>query len=127
MPHLSGNELALLAILTGAVLALLASRVRADLVALSVLAAMALARIVPLPQILAGFSNPAVVTIAALFVITGALERTGVVERLARSLERLSGGNERRMALVFFAASALLSLGMNNIAVVAVLLPAGCG
>lgn len=127
MPHLSGNELALLAILTGAVLALLASRVRADLVALSVLAAMALARIVPLPQILAGFSNPAVVTIAALFVITGALERTGVVERLARSLERLSRGSERRMALLFFAASALLSLGMNNVAVVAVLLPAAVG
>lgn len=127
MPQLTGNDLALLVILTGAVLALLASRVRADVVALSVLAALALARIVPLPQILAGFSNPAVVTIAALFVITGALERTGVVERVARSLERVSGGSERRMALLFFTAAALLSLGMNNIAVVAVLLPAAVG
>jgi len=57
-------------------------------------------------------------------VITAALERTGVVQWLADRLAHLSGSDERRTIVVFMGAGAFLSLGMNNIAAGAVLLPA---
>src|SRR5919197_916740 len=86
--------------------------------------ALALSGLLPPDQALAGFSRPAVLTIVGLFVITAALERTGVEQWLADRLAHLSGGDERRMIAVFMGAGALLSLGMNNIAAGAVLLPA---
>jgi len=109
----------------GAALALIVSnRLSADLVALLVLLALGLSRIITPDQALAGFSRPAVVTLMGLFVITAGLERTGVVQWMADRLGRLSGHTERRMILVFMLAGSLLSLGLNNVAAGAVLLPA---
>ena len=124
MDALSVSEIELL-IIVGIALALIVSnRLRPDLVALLVLLALGLSGILSPDQALAGFSRPAVLTIVGLFVITAALERTGVVQWLADRLAHLSGSGERRMIAVFMGAGALLSLVMNNIAAGAVLLPA---
>ncbi|HNP69627.1 MAG TPA: SLC13 family permease [Kouleothrix sp.] len=124
MPTLTSNEIALL-VIVGCTLALIVSnRVRPDLVALLVLLSLGLSGIIRPDQALAGFSQPAVITIVGLFAITAALERTGVVQWLAGRLARLGGGGEARMTAVFMLAGALLSLAMNNIAAGAVLLPA---
>ena len=67
-------------IVTFVALALIVSnRLRPDLVALLVLLTLGITQIVTPQQALAGFSNSAVITIIGLFVITAALERTGVV------------------------------------------------
>lgn len=121
---LTPNQAALLIIVGGALAMIVSGRVRPDLVAVLVLLSLGLSGILRPEQALAGFSQPAVVTIVGLFAITAALERTGVVLWLSDRLARLSGGGERRMILVFMLAGALLSLGMNNIAAGAVLLPA---
>ncbi len=112
----SPNELALLLIVGAALGLIISNRLRPDLVALLVLIALALSGLLPPDQALAGFSRPAVLTIVGLFVITAALERTGVVQWLADRLARLSGTHESRMIAVFMGAGALLSLVMNNIA-----------
>jgi len=124
MPGLSLHEWTLLAILAGALLAILSNRVRPDLAALFVLVGLGLGGVLPAAQLLAGFSNSAVVAIGALFVITAALERTGVVAWLGEALRRASRGSERRMLLLFMGGGALLALGMANLAAVAILLPA---
>jgi di/tricarboxylate transporter len=124
MNTLSFPEIELIAIVGVALPLIVSNRLRPDLVALLVLLALGMSGIVPPEQALAGFSRPAVITIVGLFVITAALERTGVVQWLADRLARLSGSDERRMIAVFMGAGALLSLGMNNIAAGAVLLPA---
>src|SRR5262245_2565257 len=124
MGTLSFQEIQLIMIVAVALPLIISNRLRPDLVALLVLLTLSVTGIVPSEQALAGFSRPAVLTIVGLFVITAALERTGVVQGLADRLAHLSGGDERRMIAVFMGAGALLSLGMNNIAAGAVLLPA---
>src|ERR687889_2875810 len=53
----------------------------------------------------AGFGNDIVITIAGLFVLTGGLVKTGVVDVIGRRLHRISGGDEFRLtALVMFTA-----------------------
>jgi di/tricarboxylate transporter len=124
MGTLSFQEIQLILIVAVALPLIVSNKLRPDLVALLVLLTLSLTGIVPSDQALAGFSRPAVLTIVGLFVITAALERTGVVQWLADRLAHLSGGDERRMIAVFMSAGGLLSLGMNNIAAGAVLLPA---
>lgn len=124
MIGLSFREVELLAIVGAALVAISSNRIRPDLVALLVLLALGLGGLLPPDQALAGFSRPSVLTIVALFVITAALERTGVVRWIADRLARIGGGGEARQIVVFMGAGALLSLLMNNIAAGAVLLPA---
>jgi di/tricarboxylate transporter len=124
MPSLSSQEIELLIIVGLALALIMSNRLRPDLVALLVLLALGLSGILPPEQALAGFSRSAVIAIVGLFVITAALERNGVVQWLADHLARLSGASEPRMIAVFTLAGAVLSLGMNNIAAGAVLLPA---
>ncbi|HEX9372596.1 MAG TPA: SLC13 family permease, partial [Roseiflexaceae bacterium] len=124
MDALSVSEIELLIIVGIALPLIVSNRIRPDLIALLVLLTLSLSGILSPDQALAGFSRPAVLTIVGLFVITAALERTGVVQWLADRLAHLSGSGEQRMIVVFMGAGAFLSLGMNNIAAGAVLLPA---
>ena len=127
MPDLAPQELLLLAILAAALAALLSQRVRADLVALLVMVGLGFGELIAPEETVAGFASPVVITIGALFVITAALERTGVVAWIAERLARASRGSERRMVFLFTVSGALLSLAMNNIAAAAILLPAAVG
>ncbi|MCL4839808.1 MAG: SLC13 family permease [Thermoanaerobaculia bacterium] len=127
MPDLAPQELLLLAILAAALVALLSQRVRADLVALLVMVGLGFFELLAPEETVAGFASPVVITIGALFVITAALERTGVVAWVAERLARASRGSERRMVFLFTVSGALLSLAMNNIAAAAILLPAAVG
>ncbi len=124
MLRLSPQEIELLIIVGFALALIISNRLRPDLVALLVLLALGLSGILPPEQALAGFSRSAVIAIVGLFVITATLEHNGVVQWLAEHLARLSGTSEPRMVAVFTLAGAALSLGMNNIAAGAVLLPA---
>ncbi len=124
MPGLSGAEYYVLLVIGTALVLIVSNRFPPDLIALMVLLALGLSGVVSLEQALAGFSSPAVITIMGLFVITGALERNGVILRLSERLARLSGTTEVRLLVVLMSAGALLSLVVNNIAAGAVLLPA---
>ncbi|HZQ05935.1 MAG TPA: SLC13 family permease [Anaerolineae bacterium] len=102
-------------------------KIRADLVALLVLVALAVSRILTPLEALSGFSSSAVITILGVFILTDALERTGVTQTLGLALVRLGGRSEGRMMLALMLGGAFLSLFMNNIAAGAVLMPAAVG
>jgi di/tricarboxylate transporter len=70
-----------------------------------------------------GFSQPVVITLLSLFIITRGLDRSGITRWLARSLIRLGGNRESRLIALLVATSAFLSLFMNNLAAGALLLP----
>src|SRR5262245_33498667 len=106
---------------------LIADRLRPDLVALLVLVILGLTGLVAPPDLFAGFSRPAVITILALFIITAGLERTGATRVLGQQLGRLAGNSEARAVVVVMVATALLSVMMNTVAAAAVLLPATVG
>lgn len=103
---------------------LLLVRLRAELVALLVLIALEIPGVLTRDEALSGFSNSAVITIIGLFVISAALERTGVAEQMSTLLVRLGGTSERRLIALVMLTAATLSLVMNNIAAGAVVLPA---
>ena len=109
----------------GCALAVFASdRVRVDVVALSVLVSLVLTGVLTSEEALSGLSNPAVVTVLAVFILSGAMVSTGVADELARLMMRASGDAQWRIVTVAMATCGLMSAFMNNIGATAILLPA---
>jgi di/tricarboxylate transporter len=112
-----------LSILTAAVILFVTEKFTPDIVALLAVSALLLSRVLNTTEALAGFANPAVLTIAAIFVVTAGLTNTGVAAWFGDYLFRLAGKSESRLIALTMGASAMLSLVMNNIASASVLLP----
>jgi len=72
---------------------------------------------------LQGFSNQAVIAIAAVFILGAGLQESGVAALIARQVQRVGGRSEARLMVVICVAVAGLSAFMSNAATVAVLLP----
>jgi di/tricarboxylate transporter len=113
-----------LLILTAAIVLFLSERLSIDLVALLVLVALGFSRILTPAEVFSGLSDTAVITIMAIFVLAHGLEATGIAERIGDFLVRAAGKSETRLIVALMAASAFMSLFMNNIAVASILLPA---
>lgn len=111
-------------LLLGVVLLTLAfTRLAADLVLMGALALLLVLGILEPASALAGFGNPGVITIAALYVVAAGLKETGAVQWIARRLlghPRSPEGAQLRMVVP----TGVLSAFMNNTAVVAMFIPA---
>jgi di/tricarboxylate transporter len=75
------------------------------------------------PEAVAGFSNPAVIAVWAMFILSDGLTRTGIADVIGRTVLRLAGRKESRMILVIMLTAGTLSAFMNNIGVAALMLP----
>jgi len=73
--------------------------------------------------VLSGFSQPVVITLIGLFILTQALTANGIMLWIGQRLSDIGAGSETRLVLLFTVTAALLSLLMNNVAVGALLLP----
>ncbi|MFQ5988005.1 MAG: SLC13 family permease, partial [Dehalococcoidia bacterium] len=91
---------------------------------MSVLVILALTGLVTVPEALSGFSNPAVITVGAVLVISGGLLHTGVAGALGRGILRVAGSSEARIVAALMATAGLLSGFINNVGALAVLMPA---
>lgn len=96
---------------------------RMDVVALLVIVLLPLAGIITLPQALAGFSDPNVILIAALFVIGESLVRTGVTYKVGEWLVRKSGSSETHLMVLLMLAVAAMGSVMSSTGVVGVFIP----
>ncbi|PRB80887.1 SLC13 family permease [Pseudomonas sp. MYb185] len=74
-------------------------------------------------EVLGVLSNSAPITIACLFVLSAALERTGCVDKLGSLLARIGGSSPTRMLFALLVTAMLLSTFINNTPVVAILTP----
>jgi di/tricarboxylate transporter len=110
-------------ILALAVILFITERLRVDVVALLVLGSLALTGLVTPTEALSGFSNPAVVTVWAVFILGGGLSKTGVANIVGRHVLRLAGSGEVRLIFVTMITAGVLSGFMNNVGVAALLLP----
>jgi di/tricarboxylate transporter len=72
---------------------------------------------------IAGFANPATITILSLFILSAGIERTGLVDELLRSVEDKLGSGEFLPLLFLVLLVAPVSAFINNTAVVAILIP----
>ncbi len=112
-----------LAILLLATILFITERLRMDVIALLVLGSLALTGLVTPAEALSGFSNPAVVTVWAMFIISGGLSKTGIANLVGRQVMRLAGEDEVRLIVVIMFTAGLLSAVMNNVGVAALMLP----
>lgn len=101
----------------------LLDRIRADLVALIVLVALGLSRIVPTDRLFDGFAGNAVISVMAAMILGAGLDRTGLLNRLAGWLLRRSRGLEERMITLTAAVAGLISPTMQNPSVMSLFLP----
>ncbi len=85
--------------------------------------ALVLCGLLEVDQALSGFSNPATITIASLLIISAGLTRTGSLDLLTEFLRRRAGGSQARLLLVLALTVPVISAMMNNIPVVAMLVP----
>ncbi|MBK1881686.1 SLC13 family permease [Luteolibacter pohnpeiensis] len=98
-----------------------------DVLAVSILCLTVALGLVPMGEMASVFSNEAPLTIAALFIIGGALEQSGAVDHIGRILKSRLSGNLRIAIFSFAVLSAFFSAWMNNTAIVAILLPVTLG
>ena len=117
-------ELIVISIIIGLFFLIFGTRLKIEIIALLVLLAVVLTGLVEPSEAISGFGSSVVLTLIGLFIITQALERTGVVQWIANQLNEIGQGSEIKLITLFMATGALLSLIMNNVAAGAVLLPA---
>lgn len=117
-------EIALvLGILAVSLVLFISEVIRMDLVALLVLGTLAITGLVDSNQAFAGFSNSAVITVWAMFILSEGLTRTGIADIIGRQVMRVAGRREFSIILVIMVTGAVLSAFMNNIGVAALMLP----
>jgi len=97
-------------------------KLRYDLVALLSLLILVLVGIVPAEKAFEGFAHAAVITVAAVLIVSKALENSGVVDVLANWLSRV--GKSLQLQIIALTAVVMISSGfMNNIGALAILMP----
>jgi di/tricarboxylate transporter len=122
------TEIALtLAIIVAALVLFATEKLRVDLVALLVLLAVGLFRLIDPDDVFDGFSNSAVITVWAVYIASGGLFKTGVADTLGRTIHRLSGDKEPRLIATIMVTCGVISAFMNNVGATAMLMPALIG
>lgn len=116
------DQAMIFAVLIATLVLFIHGRLRYDVVALLSLAAVGVLDLVPMADLFAGFGHPAVITVAAVLVISYALVNAGLVDVIARSLGRL-GANPAALLVALTTIVALCSAFMNNVGALAVLMP----
>lgn len=112
-----------LALLVAAVVMFAINRPRMDAVALIMLTLLPLTGVIDMGEALAGFADPNIVLIAALFVIGEGLVRTGVAQRLGDWLVARAGSSETRLLVLLMTVVAALGSVMSSTGVVAIFIP----
>lgn len=112
-----------LGLLLVTILLFITERLRMDVVAILVILALILSKILTPEEALAGFSDPVVLMIAGLFVVGGALYQTGVAQSIGDLLARIGGQSEARLIALIMLGVALLSAVMSSAGATAILIP----
>ncbi|MFO7497480.1 MAG: SLC13 family permease [Desulfobacterales bacterium] len=120
--NLTFDQAVVFAILSATLVLFVWGRWRYDLVAVAALLLVFIAGLVPAEQVFMGFGHPAVVTVAAVLVLSRGLLNAGVVDSLSRSLARV--GPRPMLQVATLTGIVVLCSGfMNNVGALALLMP----
>ncbi|MEZ4386399.1 MAG: SLC13 family permease [Candidatus Krumholzibacteriia bacterium] len=109
-------------ILIAAIVLLASERLPVDLTAVGIMVALMVTGVLTPREAVAGFANPAPLTVGALFVVSKALTRTGSLGLLNRLIVHSTGGRPYRILGLALLLAGLLSAFVNNTPVVVLLL-----
>ncbi len=98
-------------------------KVPPDVTALSLFSILLISGLLPADKAFSVFSNPAPITVGAMFIISAALDKCGVIDRLALGLQGLSRFSYRPFLLFILLIAGTVSAFINNTPVVVVMLP----
>ncbi len=115
--------LIVLGILAGAIALWSWGRPRADIVAVLIVLGLMLSGVLTPQESLAGFGDPIVILIAAVFVVGAALESTGIVHRLSLALVKLGRGSETRLIVLIMLLVGGITAFMSSTAATAMFIP----
>jgi len=118
------DNILVLAILAVSVILFVSERLRVDLIAMLVLITLSITGLVTIEEAFSGFASPAVITVWSVYIVSGALFRSGVADTLANFMLRMAGENYLRLLFIIMLTIGVMSSFMNNIGAVAILLPA---
>ncbi|MCO6511508.1 MAG: anion permease, partial [Aridibacter famidurans] len=94
-----------------------------DIVGLILVAGLVLTGILTAQESVSGFGDNIIITIAGLFVLTGGLVKTGLVDLIGRRLYRIAGNNEFLLLFLIMMVGVISSTFMNNTTAAAMLVP----
>lgn len=118
------TQIMILSVLLGTVILFLWGRWRHDMVAMASLLVCVVLGLVPTDAAFVGFGHPAVITVACILILSSALQKSGAVDTLSRTVLPQSAGPFITMAALSLLA-AILSAFMNNVGALALLMPIG--
>lgn len=122
-PPITPDMLITIAITLGAIVLFVIDRLPIEVVGLIVMVALMLTGVVTPAEGVSGFASEALVTVAAMFVLSAAMVRTGGVDTLGRWISRLAGKSDFRLLVVALVIVVPLSAFVNNTPVVVVMVP----
>ena len=120
---MTGELIWVVVLLLAAMVLFARNTLRMDIVALLVIIAFVMSGTLTLNEALAGFSDPNVILIAALFVVGHGLVRTGVAYQVGDWLMKVAGQSETRMLILLMLTVAGLGAFMSSTGVVAIFIP----
>lgn len=119
--------LLVLGLVVSAVILFATERLPVDIVAMVLMASLLLSGLITPEEAISGFSNPATVTVGAMFILSAGLFKTGAVNLLGTTLARLGSASFWLVLVVMMLAVGCLSAFINNTAAVAIFLPITLG
>ena len=110
-------------VIGGALILFISEWLPIDLVSILIMVTLILSGVISPAEGVSGFSNPATITIAAMFVVSSALIKTGVVNFIAYGLARMIKNNLNKGIGAMMLSVGSISAFINNTPVVAVFIP----
>ena len=94
-----------------------------EVTALGTVGLLLIFNIITIDEAISGFSNKAVITIGAIFIISSSLVKTGFLEVFADQLYKVGGNKKWFTFTIFFITTSFISGFINNTAAVAIFIP----
>lgn len=124
---MTGQIAIVLSLLVVALILFSLERIPIEVVSILLVMALVITNTLTAGEAFAGFGNDIVITIAGLFILTGGLAKTGVIDLIGRRLHRTAGDSEFRIVALIMFAAALCAAVMKNTTTTAMFLPVVLG
>ena len=97
--------------------------IRTDLLAILVAILLVIFGIIPSEDVLKGLSNPATLTVLAMFILSEGVFKTGIINKLGLKIYNLSNDSLKRATIIIMIFVGVVSMFINNTAAVALMIP----
>jgi di/tricarboxylate transporter len=116
-----------LLLLLAAVILFATEKIPVDIVGILLVIGLVMTRVLTIEQGVAGFGDSIIITIGGLFVLTGGLIKTGIVDLIGRRLYRIAGNNEFFLTTLIMGIAAVSASVLKNTTTTAMYLPVVMG